>query len=147
MAIVPAGRLREALLGFLDRVIGGLAALGDPRHAVPVIAWSLVVWLVNAAAFWLAFGAFGIEVPYAGALVLQGALLVGIAVPSSPGYAGVFEAAIALTLTGLFGVREELALAYAVTYHLLTFIPITVLGVVSLLSTGLTFRAAREAAA
>jgi uncharacterized protein (TIRG00374 family) len=144
--LLPAGRLRETLLGFVDRVVLGLTALGDPRHAIPVFAWSVVIWLVNAAAFWIAFRAFDITVPFTGALILQGALLVGIAVPSSPGYAGVFEAAIKVSLVSLFGVPPDVALAYAITYHVLTFIPITLLGVTSLLTTGLTFRGAREAA-
>jgi hypothetical protein len=46
----------------------------------------------------------------------------------------------------LFGVDREVALAFAVTYHVTTFIPITLLGAWSLVSSGLTLRSAREAA-
>ncbi len=145
-AILPEGTLRSGILGIIERLVEGLAALGDWRRALPLVGWSLAIWLTNAAAFWLAFAAFGIEASFAAALVLQGALMIGIAVPSSPGYAGVFETAIMLTLSSLFGVPEEVGLAYALTYHVLTFVPITLLGVHSLLTTGLSFRQARESA-
>jgi hypothetical protein len=145
--LLPAGRLRDAATGFVGRVVGGLTALRNPRHALPVVGWTAVIWMVNAAAFWVAFAAFDIGVPFSGALILQGVLLVGIALPNTPGYAGVFEGVIALTLGGLFGVPANVALAYAISYHVLTFIPITLLGVASLVVTGLTLRGAREAAA
>ncbi len=146
-AILPDGSLRKGVLSIVDRLVDGLAALGDWRRAVPLLGWSLAIWLTNAAAFWLAFAAFGIEASFAAALVLQGALMIGIAVPSSPGYAGLFETAIKLTLSSLFGVPTEIGLAYALAYHVLTFVPITLLGVYSLLSTGLSFKQARESAA
>lgn len=144
--LIPAGKVQLTLIGIVERVVMGLGALRDPRRAMPVVLWSLVIWSVNAAAFWVAFGAFGIDVSFAGALILQGMLLVGIALPQAPGFAGGFEYAIWLALTQLFRVPSDLALAYAVTYHVTTFVPITVLGVWSLLSTGVTIKSAREVA-
>jgi uncharacterized protein (TIRG00374 family) len=108
------------------------------------VGWSIAIWTVNAAAFWVAFAAFGIEVPFGGAIILQGALLFGIALPNAPGYAGVFETVLMLTLANLFGVERDVALAYAISYHVLTFVPITLMGVLSALTTGLTIRKATE---
>lgn len=138
--LLPEGRIRAGLAAIIQRLVAGLSALRDPRRAVPIILWSLLIWIVNATAFWVAFKAFDIQVPYAGAFILQGALLVGIAIPSTPGYAGVFETAIWFTLLTLFGVPRDLGLAYAIAYHVLTFVPITLLGVGSLLTTGFSLR-------
>ena len=145
-ALVPSGRVRDLLLDIIRRLVDGLGALADPKRAALVLLWSLIIWTVNASAFWVAFSAFGIDVPFSGALILQGMLLVGISIPSTPGYAGVFDVTIMLALSQLFGVPEELGLAYAITYHVLTFVPITLLGVASLMSTGLTVRSATAAA-
>ena len=41
---------------------------------------------------------------------------------------GVFEAAIKLVLVTCMGERRPGGLAYALTYHITTFIPITLLG-------------------
>lgn len=143
--LTPGGRPREFALSLTSRVVDGLAALGEPARAARVVAWSFVIWTLNAAAFWVAFRAFGIEVPYAGALILQGVLVFAIAPPQAPGYVGGFELAIVGSLA-LFGIEGGKALAYAVTYHVTTFVPITLLGAWSLIRTGLSLRAAREAA-
>ncbi|HRP08882.1 MAG TPA: lysylphosphatidylglycerol synthase transmembrane domain-containing protein [Gemmatimonadales bacterium] len=145
-AILRPSRFRNALVSVVARLAAGIGALSDPRRALAVLAWSLAVWLTNAAAFWAAFAAFGIEVSFAGALVLQGALMIGIALPSSPGYVGLFEMTIVIALSTFFGVPNDVGLAYAISYHVLTFVPITVLGAYSLLSTGLSVGTAREAA-
>lgn len=144
--LLPAGVLRDRIAGVLSRLLAGLGALRDPRRAMPIVAWSLALWLLNAAAFWVGFMAFGIDVPFAGALIVQGLLVIGIALPQAPGYAGGFEAGIFLPLEALFGIPHGVALAYAIAYHVTTFVPITLLGVWSLLTTGLTLRSAREAA-
>lgn len=141
----PPGRIREFATSFAERIVDGLAALGDPKRALLVAAWSLVLWLVNATAFWVGFAAFDIEVPFVGALLLQGVLVFAIALPQAPGFVGGFELAIIGSLA-LFGIDEGLALAYAVTFHVTTFIPITLLGAWSLIRTGLSIRGAREAA-
>ena len=133
--MLPSGRIGEAIVHFVDRLLSGLSALGDFRRAIPVIGWSIVIWLVNAAGFYLAFKAFSFPVPFAGALVLQGVLMMGIAAPSTPGYALVFEAAIVGSLA-LYGIPTGQAFAYALLYHISTFIPITALGALSAIRTG-----------
>ena len=114
----------------------GLAVLKSPTRLAGVVAWSVVLWLVNALSFYLAFFAFDLPVSYTGAVVLQGVLAFGIAVPSAPGYVGPFEAVITAVLA-LYGIGASQAVAYAVGYHLTTFVPITVLGVWSATRTGL----------
>ena len=92
-----------------------------------VIGWSLVLWLVNAAAFALCFRAFHLPVPADGALLLQGLIGFGVAIPAAPGFWGVFEYCTRLTLQ-FYGIGATLALAYAFAFHLVGFIPITLLG-------------------
>ena len=75
--------------------------------------------------------AFDFQTPWSAAYVLQTIIAFGVAVPSSPGYFGPFEIATRATLTA-YGVSTAAAVSYAVTYHLTTFIPITLLGLYSL---------------
>src|SRR2546430_7742373 len=46
----------------------------------------------------------------------------GVALPSSPGFVGVFEAATRATLA-VYGIGATRAVSYAVGYHLTTFVP------------------------
>lgn len=133
--LLPRGPISVALVQFADRLLSGISALRDPRRAVPIVAWSLVIWLINGTAFYIAFLAFHFTVPFTGALILQGALMIGIAIPSTPGYAFVFEGAIVAALA-LFGIATGPAFAFAATYHLTTFVPITTLGAISAVRTG-----------
>ncbi|MEP6590503.1 MAG: lysylphosphatidylglycerol synthase transmembrane domain-containing protein [Gemmatimonadota bacterium] len=140
--VVGHGAIGEKIHHFVGRLLAGLNALRDPRRALPVVAWTVVIWLVNAAAFAIALTAFDLSVPFSGVLVLQGLLMIGIAAPQGPGYPGGFEVPIVLVL-GFYAIDKDIALAYALTYHLLTFVPITLLGVWSAVRSGVTLKAAR----
>ena len=65
--------------------------------------------------------------PFSAALFLQGLVAIGVAAPQMPGFFGVFELFGQVGL-GLYGVRSDTAVAWAITYHALSFVPITVIG-------------------
>jgi uncharacterized protein (TIRG00374 family) len=132
----PSPRLAERLVGLLEGVRHGLSALKSPSRLVGVVLWSLAIWLLSGLAFYTMYSAFAIPVDFAGALLMQGLIMVGIAAPSTPGYLGVFEAPVVAVLS-LYNVPSSIAVSYAFTYHFPTFIPITLLGLWSLARTGL----------
>jgi uncharacterized protein (TIRG00374 family) len=147
-ALLP-GRWAERVTRIAEGLVGGLAVLRAPGRLPGVIGWSLAVWVVNAASFWLCFRAFHIDVPPEAALLLQGLIAFGVAIPAAPGFFGVFEAVGTVAL-GFYGVPKELAVSYAVAYHVTTFLPITVLGMQALSRLHVRFgelRAARDEAA
>jgi len=132
-------RGKQALLAFA----AGLGVLRSPRHFALVFLWTLAHWLLDAFAFWLGFKAVGIDAPYNAALVLQGIIAVGVALPSSPGFFGMFEGASKVGL-GIYGVSPTLALTWAFGFHVLTFIPITLIGMYYFVRLGLHFRELRQ---
>jgi uncharacterized protein (TIRG00374 family) len=111
----------------LTRFSEGLSVLKSPRRFLAVLSWTIIHWLVNALGFWYGFKAVGIELPFSAALFLQTLIAVGVALPSAPGFFGFFEK---ITVVGLaiYGVGAPLATSFAIGYHILTFIPITVIG-------------------
>ena len=70
-------------------------------------------------------------------------IMFGIALPSTPGYVGAFELPIIAVLS-LYGVDKSLAAAYALSYHVTTFLPITLLGAWSVARTNLGLTAFRR---
>jgi uncharacterized protein (TIRG00374 family) len=122
-----APRLMQFGRSVLQSFGSGLGVLRDPRRSLIVFAWALVGWLVNGASFWIAFRAVDIDATPAAALFLQSILAMAVAIPSAPGFFGLFEAATKVAL-GVYGIDETLAVSYAIGYHLLSFIPITVIG-------------------
>jgi uncharacterized protein (TIRG00374 family) len=132
--LLPAGKLTERLVGLIDGFRHGLASLRSPALLMGVVAWSLALWLMNAASLWVVFAAFDIPVGFGGALLLQGVLVIGISVQLTPGFVGQFEAAIVAGLA-LYGISNDVASSYAIAYHGSTFIPITLAGAWSLART------------
>lgn len=119
-----ADRATEILISF----IAGLGAMRHGHILARVVLWTFAVWLWNGFSFWLAFQAFGIRTPgISGALLLQSIIGFAVAVPSSPGFFGPFEAAARLVLRE-FGVDPTLIISFAAGYHVLTFLPVTILG-------------------
>lgn len=141
-------RLAARLTTLAEGLVAGLGVLTHPGRFVGVVAWSFALWIVNAASFWAGFRAFGIPVAPEGAFVLQGLIGFGVALPASPGFVGVFEAVTRVTLA-FYGIAPDLGVSYAVTYHITTFLPITLLGLWSLSRIHLGLRELRrgEAAA
>jgi uncharacterized membrane protein YbhN (UPF0104 family) len=117
--------------------VAGLAVLRHPGRFAVVVSWSLVLWLVNA---------FHLPVPAEAALTLQGLIGFGVALPSSPGFFGPFEAATRVALA-IYGIGAEQAVSYAVAYHIAGFLPITLLGLYSLHRMHLRLRELRQAEA
>ena len=118
---------------------GGLGVLRSPTRFAAVFFWALAHWLVNGVAFWLAFKAVGIDVPFSAANFLQGIIAIGVALPSSPGFFGVFEAAAVLGLQ-VYGVPRGQAVSWAIGFHILSFIPITLFGFYYFARLGLHFK-------
>lgn len=125
-------RGRDALLAFSS----GLSVLRAPRRFAEVLGWTVLHWLCNALAFWLGFKAVGIVTPFSAALFVQGIIAIGVAIPSAPGFFGVFEA-IAKQSLAVYGVGPDLAVAWAIGFHILSFIPITLIGAVYFARLGL----------
>src|SRR6478672_2122902 len=126
-------RGRDALLGLAH----GLSVLRTPRHFAAVLSWTVLHWLTNAFAFWLAFRAVGITAPFSGALFLQGIIAVGVAVPQAPGFFGAFEGFGKVGL-GIYGVPPDQAITWAIGFHFLSYVPITVIGAWYFVRTGLS---------
>jgi hypothetical protein len=101
-----------------------------------VITLSMLVWTLEVVVYYSILWGFGTGLPlWAGMLALVMANF-GIAVPSAPGYVGVFEAACSGAIISL-GVPKEVALAYAITVHLLLYVCVTGGGLILMWRLGL----------
>ena len=88
-ALLPAGRLADRLAGALAGLHHGLSALRSPARSLAAAIWSVLIWTLNALSFYSMYPAFGVDMSFAGTLLMQGLLMIGISVPSTPGYLGV----------------------------------------------------------
>ncbi len=139
-------KFESTLVRIVGNGVGGLAVLKDSRRFLAVLLWAMAHWLVHALALYICFRAVGISVPFSAALFLQGILGIGVAIPSSPGFFGVFETVAVIGL-GVYGVPKDVAISWALAYHILSFIPITVMGAYYFTRLGLNVGTLQRAAA
>lgn len=121
-------KVRAPVVGALEAFLEGIGAVRNWRLMLETTAWSLAVWMTNAASFWIAFRAFGIDVPFIGAVFLQSVIALAVALPSAPGFFGVFEAGARVGLVEVWGVETSQAMGFALGFHLAGFIPVTAMG-------------------
>ncbi len=122
--LVP-GRGASGWRGELGR---GLTVLHEPRRAAIAVAILLVGWLIDLAMIDLVLWALGIELPTGSGVLVLFAINVAVAVPSTPGQVGALELGAVLALHALH-VPETDSLAFALLYHALQVIPVTLAGV------------------
>ena len=122
-------RVARRVVTLVRSFIEGLGALRHGHVLAAAFAWSVILWVWNAFSFYLGFLAFDIEGPgFTGAMLLQSMISLFVAVPSSPGFFGPFEFGARIGLD-LYGIAPAKIISYAAGYHILTFIPVTVLGI------------------
>ncbi len=141
--LIRAKGLADRINSVIEGLRQGMSALRSPGRFLGVAAWSVGIWLLNGLAFYVGFAVFNLPVNFAGALLLQGVLVFGIAVPLAPGFVGAFEAVIRMVLS-IYGIPPDQSLSFALTYHVTTFIPITVLGLWSFAVTGMSLGHLRQ---
>lgn len=141
--ISPA--LAPKLRGLLEGFAAGVGVLRQPALALEVLWWAILHWICNALAFYLGFLALGLDAPLSAAFFVQGLIAIGVAIPSSPGFFGPFELAGKAGLA-LYAVSDASAVSWAIGFHLLSFVPITVIGAWYFARLDLHFRDLRGAA-
>ncbi len=98
----------KAACSVVSSFIIGLGGLKS-RQLLPSALLSAVSWALNALVFLLTARAMGIAISYPGAAFVMAVTSLGISIPSSPGYIGVFEYFGILAATTIGIPRNEAA--------------------------------------
>lgn len=125
---VGLGRWSPRIEAIVRGLLSGLEALRYPQRGITAAIESFCIWGMTGMTYWFCMLAFGITTPGPmGALLVQGIVALAIAIPSSPGYLGPFEAAIRLGL-GLYAIPPDAIVAFAITLRILMFFSLTAIG-------------------
>jgi glycosyltransferase 2 family protein len=131
----------EAMVARWHEVVSGLRPLTDWQKAVPACGWSLGCWLFSIAMYWCIIRSFQADGTFLEATFMVVALSFAVAVPSSPGFIGIFQLVGQQALVLSFGTKydESQALAITVTAHLTYYLLTTALGIIGLWQLGESF--------
>jgi uncharacterized protein (TIRG00374 family) len=132
-------RWRQPIVNFFEHFLDGLRVLQKPRDLAIAVASSLLLWYVIYWQVQLALMAFDIHLPLRASFLLVALAVIGLAIPT-PGGVGGFHKATQIGLTVFFGVELNLATGVAIAYHAVSFLPITVIGLLCLPLLGMSLR-------
>jgi glycosyltransferase 2 family protein len=111
--------------------IDGFAIITDFRRFFYVAVLSALIWLINAAAIYSLFLAFSFTLPIVAAFVLMIVVMIGILIPTAPGFVGNWHYFCILGLS-LFGINKTDAFTFAVICHFLSIGIVVLLGLIFL---------------
>jgi len=121
-------RAERKLLRRLARdTLDGLSEPVRPLEGVLLLVLGVGAWLAWAGAASFCAWSVGIELSLVEAVFVTGAINLGVAIPSSPGFVGTYQW-LAVSALALFGVERGAALAFAVVLQASWYIPTTLLG-------------------
>ena len=121
-----AGRLMGELLGTTRRLTGG--------HGLAMLGVTVLIWAAEAATLLLCARAVGFDVTALESLYLIGLAGIFVLIPSGPGYAGTLDAALLFGARAI-GASSSLALSFLLIARFVVFVPITLLGLLLMLTT------------
>jgi uncharacterized membrane protein YbhN (UPF0104 family) len=125
-ALLVAGRSLVPRLGRWPRVQRALSAglqASTPRRVTAMAALSLLGWSCEIVMLVLFQGAFHLVPSFRAALLTLVGINAAIAIPTLPGNFGTFEAGVTMALV-MCGAPRDVAVSYALTYHLTHVIPV-----------------------
>jgi len=143
--VLPA-KLARAVAGFVETFAQGLAVMRQPGRLLVSLILSFPLWLSIAAGIWVSSRAFHMTFSYLGSFLVMTLLVVGVAMPT-PGQIGGFHAMYKIAVVTFFGVEEATAVGAAIVLHAISFVPVTLLGLVFMAREGLSLGRMRQMAA
>ena len=104
-----------------DNLEAALAGLRGGRRLLIVSWWAAISWVLDAAALWVIFDAFGYRLSVGALLIGYGLANLLQALPElTPGWLGVLETAMSVTYTA-FGIPAGVAVVAVLSYRLLSY--------------------------
>ena len=132
-------RFAKTILGIQEN----LKRITSPLLILLFTAISFSTWFCMSLALYMVILALGIKIDFVYVPFVCALLNMGITIPSSPGYIGLYQFLLVYLLS-LFGVPKAEAFAVSVLYHASWYIPYTILGFLLLLREHLRIRDIRR---
>lgn len=121
----------------LEGVLAGLDALTSVKNVAYLLVSSFVIWVPILFSYWITMLAVGIPATLSIAVYTVCIAAFGVAIPSSPGQIGVFEAAVSLALVSIVGQEiSSTAASFGIIYHAVQFLVLLAVGSFGLMAQG-----------
>lgn len=129
---------RVKILNMFTWFAEGLRVIKNPDNMIPFIVSSIIIWLVEGMIIFVFIRSLNINVPIVSGYFVMTLIGFGIAIPSAPGYIGVYQF-ICIKALSFWGINESLALSFSLVMQVAIYIPMNLIGLGFLLSSKMPF--------
>lgn len=124
----------------MGNIVSGFALVKSPKRIYTCLVYSAFIWTLSGYSYYLmAKGCPGIDLSIFEITAVMVLVCFAIALPSAPGYWGLWEAGGVFALS-LFGVNQKDALGFTLINHAINIFPIIIIGLISAWITGVNLR-------
>ena len=123
------------MIRFVDNITVGFTLIKQPKRIFICGLYSLIIW-ITAALYYFVFslGCAGINLSYTQMYAVMVIVCLFIALPSVPGFWGLWEAGGVFAMS-LFGVAANAAAGFTLANHAVQVLPVIIVGFISAIIT------------
>lgn len=115
----------------IDNISQGFLLLKQPRKIFACLGLTIIIWVISSFSYSvMALGCPGIDLSIYEFTAVMIIICFFIALPSVPGFWGVWEAGGVFAMV-LFGVSHETAAGFTLTNHVVQIVPVVIVGLIS----------------
>ena len=115
------GALRAKLIVVLDHTLRGIRAFHDTQRLIGFTALTITLWCMDAVGLVIVARGLCLSMTLPLALLLTAGLGLGSALPSTPGYVGIYQF-VAVSVLTPFGFTRTDAIAYILLVQALSYV-------------------------
>ena len=124
----------------IENFASGFSFIKSPKLILICIIFSVIIWVLSALTYYVfSLGCPGINLSFAEITSVMLIVCFFIALPSAPGFWGLWEAGGVFAML-LFGVSEREAAGFTLANHAIQMFPVIIMGLISALITGVDIR-------
>jgi len=129
-------RLAVPLVNITENIAAGFSLVRYPKSIGLIIMMTVFIWLLQAFSYYLmALGCPGVHLSYLELSAVMVVIAFFIALPSVPGFWGLWEAGGVFAMT-MFGVSTKEAAGFTLANHALQMLPVILVGLIAAIVTG-----------
>ena len=127
---IPPGP-RDKLSNLISQIVEGIRSFHDPKRIAGFLSLTAAIWCIDATGAIFIARALGLSLAYPLAFLLITGLGLGSALPSTPGYVGIYQF-VAVSILTPFGISKTDAIAYILLLQAASYVVITLWGLAGL---------------
>ncbi len=124
---LPLGRMQKPLIGLAEQVLLGLRAFHEWGRFLGFAGLTAAIWLMDASTTVTLGWGLGVHIRYTVAILLITSLGLSSALPSTPGYVGIYQF-VAVTVLAPFGIGKDHALAFILMFQAVNYVLVVLYG-------------------